>query len=46
MTWWTSCTGSASRTRPRTTVYDALTTIDGLSGWWASDTAGNARSAE
>ncbi len=23
-------------------VYDALTTIDGLAGWWASDTAGSA----
>jgi uncharacterized protein YndB with AHSA1/START domain len=23
-------------------VYDALTTIDGLSGWWASDTKGSA----
>ena len=21
-------------------VYDALTTLDGLAGWWASDTAG------
>ena len=25
-------------------VYAALTTIDGLSGWWASDTTGAARS--
>ena len=23
-------------------VYEALTTIDGLAGWWASDTAGSA----
>jgi len=23
-------------------VYDALTTLDGLSGWWASDTKGSA----
>jgi uncharacterized protein YndB with AHSA1/START domain len=23
-------------------VYDALTTIDGLSGWWATDTSGSA----
>jgi len=23
-------------------VYDVLTTIDGLAGWWASDTAGSA----
>lgn len=23
-------------------VYTALTTIDGLAGWWASDTQGNA----
>ena len=22
-------------------VYDALTTLDGLSGWWASDTKGS-----
>ena len=23
-------------------VYDALTTIDGLAGWWTADTSGNA----
>jgi uncharacterized protein YndB with AHSA1/START domain len=25
---------------PRHTVYEAITTIDGLSGWWAEDTHG------
>ena len=24
-------------------VYDALTTVDGLAGWWTDDTTGNAR---
>ena len=27
--WWTFCTGSGSRRRRRTKVYDALTTVDG-----------------
>jgi uncharacterized protein YndB with AHSA1/START domain len=27
---------------PRETVHDALTTIDGLAGWWTEDTTGDA----
>ena len=29
--------------RPRTKVYDALTTIDGLSGWWTERHEGRRR---
>ena len=36
--WWTSCTASASRRRPPTEVYEALTTVDGLAGWWTDQT--------
>ena len=27
-------------------VYDALTTIDGLAGWWTTDTSGDLPSGE
>ncbi|QLQ37288.1 SRPBCC family protein [Micromonospora robiginosa] len=30
------------RTPEPTTVYDALTTVDGLAGWWTDDTKGSA----
>ena len=36
--WWTSCTGSGVVTPTPEKVYEALTTVDGLAGWWTEDT--------